>query len=763
VNRHARFFSSVMALSLVLPYSAHAQSESVSEANQGSSSDNVGDIIVTADRRSQRLSDVPSAIIALDGDAISERGLREVRDLEAVSPNLAIRAAYGNAGNPIITIRGVGLADFNENNSSSAGVYVDDIYLVSPVMLTFGLFDTERVELLKGPQGTLYGRNTTSGAINFISRQPTAQFQANAKLSYDNFDRFNAEIGAGGPLSDTLGIRVAALTDVGGDYIDNRFIGKRTGGRDLFAGRFMLKWEPSADFNALFNVHTGSDRSDIGHYQHVGLLDPVTFAPCAPLLTKGVPDSTCVDILGYADTVGDTQAGEYNKTGKVDYDSWGTSLVLKYDFGGFNLTSISGYEKFDGTRPDDADASANQLLEIDYAFGIDQFSQELRLSGETGPVDWILGGYFGTDTITSRNVYDVLRDLRPSTGFDPINGVNRAANPYRQKTDTYAIFGHTVWSLTDQLKFEAGLRYSYERRTFRTVTLFEESPADLASISLGPDGVFLDESRSLRNENILWSANLNYKTDGGTLLYAKIGNGFKSGGFNGGIPLTAAEVVPYRPEKLTSYEAGVKGSMLNRAVRFDLNAFYYDYRDMQVFAVVDSGGAAVQILTNAANSRIYGAEASVTAQLAPTFEVSTSVGLLNARYRDANIAGRDASGQRLATSPKLSVTTGFDFNQPLGSVNLLLSGNAKYQSSEIMDVYDFGSGPAFPIIQKPYWLVDGRMGIGSSDERIELTVFVKNLFDLRPLNGALGLPTYGLGEYSYQQQRQIGVALFGKF
>jgi len=753
--------TSGLAIALSFFWSNGAVAQEATTSPQVADSD---EIIVTAERRSQRLSDVPAAISAVDGDDLQERNLREVRDLEAIAPNLAIRSSYGNAGNPVITIRGVGLADFNENNSSSAGVYVDEVYQVSPAQLAFGLFDIDRVELLKGPQGTLYGRNTTSGAINFIARQPTAQFEATGRLSYDNFDRFNAEVGAGGPLSDTLAFRVATLVDVGGDYINNSFIGRRTGQRDLFTGRFLLRWEPSADFNITLNVHGGSDRSDIGHYQHVGLLDPDGSGNiCPALVNTGAPDGNCVDVFGYNDLDGDNQGGAYNRTGKADYRSFGTSAIIRAELGGISLTSITAYDRFKARRPDDTDASPNRVLEVDYAFMIDQYSQEIRLNGGGGAIEWIAGGYYGRDVITSRNVYDLQADLRPVTGFDLTNGVFRAANPYRQGTTALAAFGRISWEFAERTKLELGGRYSNERRTFRTSTVLEESEADLANIGLGPDGVIIDESRAIRNENLLWSINLNHETVGDTLLYARIGNGFKSGGFNGSPPLDPAEVVPYRPESLIAYEAGVKGSLLDRRLRYDLSGFYYDYSDLQVFTVDNTGGVPVQVLTNAANARIYGAEASVTAQLFDGFDLNLAGGLLNARYRNANIGGRDVSGQRLTNAPRFSATIGFDYRQPIGALTLNIGGNAKYQSREILNQYDFGNGFVVTTTQRPYWLVDGQIGLATRNDAVELSLFVRNLFDVRPLTGALGLPDFGLAEYSYGQGRRIGVALTGRF
>jgi iron complex outermembrane receptor protein len=725
-----------------------------------------GAIIVTAQRREQAAIDVAATISVLGNEEIVERGLYEVQDIGRLVPNVTIEGQYGNASNPLITIRGVGLEDFNDNNSSPAGVYVDDVYLVAPPMLAFGLFDLERVEVLKGPQGTLYGRNTTAGAVNFVTARPTTDFEGFVRTNLEEYDRFTAEGAISGPISETLAFRIAGLADTGGGYIRNRTLDRTEGDRDFLAGRALLQWEPSADVEVLLNVHAARDRSDLGQYQHVGLLaDPVSFTPCAAAIAGRTDPATCVDPFGYSDTDGDVDAGDYNKRGRVDYDSFGTSATIKANLSkAVSLTSVTAFEGFDGTRFEDSDGSPNRLIEIDYGVDVEQFSQEIRLNGEAPRLDWIVGGYFGTDTIRVSNDYDVFADFRPLTGGPDFATVFFARNAYVQKTDVYAVFGHGFYEVADRLTAELGLRYANERRTFRTVSSFIESEADLASIGLGPDGTFLDESRAIEDDNLLWSVGLSYDTGWG-IVYGKVSNGFKSGGFNGGIPFSPEEVVPFGEETLIAYELGIKGTFPAIDLQFEVAGFYYDYSDLQVFTLADTGTSAVpvQILTNAADSEIYGLDGNVLWSPAAGLDFNLGVGLLSAKYLEADIGGRDLSGASLTNAPEVSIVGGASYEHHLGSWRAVLDLDARYQSREVLENIAVLPDVDTTVRQAGFALVDARLAIGTSDGQFEFALYAKNLFDARPVVNILTVVDFGFSEYTYMQPRRFGLSVLKRF
>jgi iron complex outermembrane receptor protein len=726
------------------------------------------EIVVTAQRREQALSDVPATINAFTGEQLNNLGVTQTNDLGLLTPNLSIGGAYAGSSNPIITIRGVGLSDFNDNNSSPAGGYVDEVYFVSPPMLAFSLFDVERVEVLKGPQGTLYGRNTTAGALNFISRRPTDQFEAGLRVDGESYDRLLSEVYVSGPLGDRLSGRIAAIGETGGGFINNRVSGREDGDRDYAAGRVLLGWAPTDAIDVLFNLHAGRDRSDLGQYQHAGLLDPTSGGLCAAASAGRTDPTACVDAFGYSDVDGDVDAGDYNKVADVDYDNTGGSVRVDWDLGGPSLTSITAFETFGGLRREDADGSPNGLIEIDYDVDVDQISEELRLSFETDTGDWILGAYYGRDEIDVTNTSDVLRDLRttlvgspgvPPSGFLPIGAdpagtfAAQFANAYTQETTAAALFGHVIWRLSEHWNAQTGVRYTSEERAFRTRTRYDEDPAELTGYGLPADGVFLDEARSIDYSDTSWTLGVSYEPTDDHLYYASASRGFKSGGFNGGIPLTPDEVVPYDPETLLAYELGAKITVANGRGQFNASAFYYDYSDLQVFTVVNTGATPVQILTNAANAEIYGLDAEAVIRPLDGLDINLGLGLLSAEYVNANIGGRNRSGETLVNSPELSFNASLRYERPIvgGRAFALLSG--RYQSEQTVE------NEIAPVRQEGYWITDLRLGFGAEDGRWQVAAYAKNLADARPLTGRLTLTDLGFAELTYGQPRRVGISL----
>lgn len=735
---------------------------------QDASGPGLEEVIVTAQRRQQSLADVPATVNAFTGRQLTELGVTQTSDIGLLTPNLSISGAYAGSSNPVITIRGVGLSDFNDNNASPAGGYVDEVYFVSPPMLAFSLFDVERVEILKGPQGTLYGRNTTAGAVNFISRRPTNDLEAGVRIEAESYDRGLSEAYISGPLGSSVSARFAAIGETGGDFIENRVTGDEVAGRDYAAARALLTWTPSRSIDVLFNVHGGRDRSGLGQYQHAGLFDPLTGDLCAAALA-GKIDPACVDVFGYSDADRDPYAGDYNKQGDVDYDNGGASIRADWDFGGPVLSSISAYEQFGGLRREESDASPHSLLEIDYDVEVEQISQELRLAFKSGAADWLIGAYYGDDRIDVTNTYDDLRDLRPTlaglpgvapSGFLPIDfdpaGVFAAkfGNTYRQDTTATAAFGHVISAFTDRWKYQAGLRYTREERSFRTVSSYLEDPVELTGYGLAADGIFIDESLSIDASDLSWTLGLSYEPNADALYYASASRGFKSGGFNGGIPLSSDEVVPYDEETLLAYEIGTKHTVHGGRAQLDVSAFYYDYTDLQVFTVANTGATPVQILTNAADAEIYGLDAEAILRATDRLDIRLGLGLLSAEYVNADIGGRDRSGETLVNSPELSFNGSIRYEHPisnLGVASFLVS--SRYQSRQLLE------DEIAPIHQDGHWIADLRFALGADDGHWEIAVFAKNLFDEQTLTDSLTLSDFGFAELTYGQPRRIGISL----
>ncbi len=316
----------------------------------------IEEIVVTAQRREQPRQSVPLTVDAISGIELTKLRVHDLEKLGRYLPNVDIKRAFG-AVVPLISIRGVSLQDFNLINNPAVGVYLDDVYLASTGMLDFAIFDVERLEVIKGPQGTLYGRNTTGGAINVIPRKPLPGFEAFVRLDVGDYDlrEFEGVINGGG---ETLAMRLSAFSRRQGEgFVRNRVTGNDIGEVSIDAVRGQIAWQPVDTFSLRLNVHAGRNESDAASYEHVSLLDPVTFDICEPIMQGRVDPFRCVDIMGYTDTDLDPYTGDYNLEPVIDNATSGAALTVNWRRGGLELTSITGFEEFDRFQQDQTDAN----------------------------------------------------------------------------------------------------------------------------------------------------------------------------------------------------------------------------------------------------------------------------------------------------------------------------------------------------------------------------------------------------------------------
>lgn len=772
--------SFVVALAVALPSAASAQDQAGAQSGEG-----IGDIVVTAQRREQNLQDVPVAVTAFSGDAIADLGIQSSADIAGIVPNLEIGLPAGEGNQPLIYIRGVGLSDTNSNNAGPNGVYVDEVYIASPGAQTFQLFDLERVEVLKGPQGTLYGRNATGGAINFISAKPSRDFRAQASLSYASFDTISGEAAVGGPISDAARFRIAGTGTHSNGYVHNLLTGRRENGQGSFALRGQLAFDVTDNFDALLNVHGGKVDTRSPQFRSLGLFDPDTgfTTPCAP---AAIMANQCGNVLGYVSPQG-FHDGNYNKSERLEVGNWGTSARLNWDLGGATLTSISAYDWNDKTHREDSDASPDSLLQIDYKVRSESFTQELRLSGAGGGVNWVAGVYYLHETLRQNQTVDLFRDLRaltpdggaylPMADDDPFPPVLFSRTLNRQRTDAASIFGQVEIELTPALRATIGGRYNYERKTFFASAQYEEG-----AITFGPyteDGVdhdavtvpvpggiapnyAFDNRKSFKN--VSFKVGLDYDVTDDVMAYASVSTGFKSGGFNGGFldfdPAQAAiQAQPFDEETLTAYEIGLKSTLLDRRLRFNAAAFYYDYKDLQLYTLVNTGLVPLSLLDNAANATIYGAEFEMIARPVDRLDITLNLGLLDTEIKNFVTAAADYSGNRLPLSPKLTFSGIVNYDVPLSSgLALAIQPSFSYRSGQY-----FSTDNSPLMKQDGYWLLGGRIALKDEGGRWEVALFGRNLTRKKYINYAVDLSDFGFIEQFRGEPRMFGIELRGKY
>ncbi|MBO9710317.1 MAG: TonB-dependent receptor [Caulobacter sp.] len=715
----------------------------------------IEEIVVTAQKRAENLQDVPVSVTALTADTLAARGVNNVLALNNMAPGMRI-SANDAAANPKIYIRGVGLSDFNPNASSGVGVYVDGVYIGSPLAQMAGFYDLAQVEVLRGPQGTLYGRNTNGGAINITTKRPTQHFTADASVEYATFNAVTAEAAVGGPIiADKLAFRAAAQVAKDDGYTYNRVTGNDVNAADHWAGRLSLLYTPTDDFELLAQVNRYVNRGDAIAPQHRALFPvaPDAAGPdglCAP---NAYASGACTDLLGYADTDRNSRAIDANLEGKDKVDLFGASTQATWSFNDMQLVSVTAWQWAHRNDLENTDGSPLQMLEINYRSRQHQFTQELRLQSASpaARLNWVLGAYFMAETVQDNTRQDTLRDLRPMfvtpdnpTGVSPENSVAVFGWPYTQKTKGYAVFGQADYKITDKLTGTVGLRWSADDKQMDYKSQIEDGLV-----------VLLTSNQSKTFSALSGRLGLRYEVTPDANVYATYNRGYKSGGFFGGLATTPEEVEPYDNETLDAYEIGMKSEFFDRRVRLNVSGFYYDYKNQQVFAQALRNGLTVLVLDNAANSKVYGGEAEITARPIQPLTLTAGVSLLHAKYGDYFSEGQDFTGNWLPQSPKVTFNTSATWVAPLANGSSVVANvDANYSSK----VY-FDNSNASRLSQDSVWIAGAQVSWRSPDQKIEAGAFARNLFDKTYVVSISNIDSLGEDLLSMNRPRSLGVFL----
>lgn len=717
----------------------------------------VAEIVVTANKRTERLQDVPMSVSALGSEQLQDQRIVSALDLNAVSPLLRVSSGDA-AANPKIFIRGTGISDFNPSASSGVGIYVDGVYVGSPLAQLSAFYDLARIEVLRGPQGTLYGRNTTGGAINVITNRPSSRSEGLLGVEYGSFNTVQADAALTGPLGADLSYRLSGQYLRSDGYSRNRIDGSRIGAQNRYALRGQLLYSPSDSFELLAQGSFFRSRGDAVVIKHRALFpsDEAYAGADGLCLPQHYNDGLCTDALGYADTSTDPYSVETNVDREDAVDVVSASLQATIGLPFADLVLISAYQ--DAWRDDfeNTDASPLPMIEARYHSVQREFSQEVRLQSRgKGPVRWVAGVYYMRDYLRDDSSYDILRVLRPlfvspenPSGASLEDSVALFGWPYVQKTDSYALFGQLDWDLAPRLTVTAGLRWSADDKA-----MDYRSQAEDGTVVL----VALRDSRRFSD----WSGRLglSYELSDTARLYATYNRGYKSGGFFGGFATTAEELQPYDNETLDAYEAGFKTEFANRRMRASLSGFYYKYRNQQVFSLEERNEVTVQVLTNAGKSHAYGGEAELAGSPLPGLDINLSAGWLEAKIDEFVTLGTDYSGNRPQHAPRWTLAGGFAYEAGLsGGSALRLSANANWRSK----VY-FDNSMRDRLSEGGKATVDAQLSWRSADQHLELGVFGKNLFDTVSLAGVAPLESFGVDLLNYAPPRRLGLFLRAGF
>ncbi len=742
---------------------------------------NAGEIVVTAQRRNQVLTDVGLSITAVDGQALVDRNITQAEDLAKLVPGLSV--SDSGFSTPIYTLRGVGVNEPSAGSSSSVAVYVDEVPLAFPVLTQGAAFDLQRVEVLKGPQGTLYGQNSTGGAINYIAAKPTDAFEAGILGTIGRFARGQIEGYVSGPLSDTIKARVAGRYAFGDDWQRSLTRDDGLGKIENYTGRAIVEWEPVSSFRATLNVNGWVDKSDTTAAQLVAVFPGNVARVDRDIVVVDAAGAPVIGANGLVVTRPDLLAGDNARD--ADFDGGVDlarddrfiqgSLRLDLDLNeAITLTSITSYADFDRESVTDFDGiGIATLYRGAQTSRIKTFAQEVRLSAEFGPFQWLVGANYGRDR--TRDIVD--QNITDSSQVQNIFGrrATGAAIDVSQRIENFAAFTNLEFELSEQLSVSGGIRYSRDERRFRgcgTVRDAFSAPAYTGLINffragagLAPVGqlavgdcigiytsaaaaaedtenppLFTStlSNRVLKEDNVPWTVNVNWNPTPRSLIYGRISRGFKAGNFS---TLNTTDNVAYRPvvqEELTAYELGARASF-GRMLRVEGAIFQYDYVDKQLRARINVGPpfGNINAQDTIPESRIRGAEGSVVLRPARGLTLSGSGTYIDSeirRYTGQTVDGvlQDQSGSRFNFTPKLSLNGDINYTRPITETLGAFAGvNVAYRSKTSAVFNPPGASQVnldlFDI--RAYTTVDAQFGVEGPDGSWRAFVWGKNIFD----------------------------------
>jgi len=682
-------------------------------------------VTVTAQRRVENIREVPISISTLKGeklDVINSAGL-DIRMLAARIPSLNIESSFGRTF-PRFYVRGLGNTDFDLNASQPVSLVVDDIVQESPILKGFPVFDIDQVEVLRGPQGTLFGRNSPAGVIKFDSTRPTRNVEGYFNASFATHKSLNMEGAVNVPIADAWAMRVSAMTQQRDDYVRNTVDGptKEFEGYTDSAARVQFLYQPSAAFSGLLNVH-GRDMKGTSRLFR------------ANIIQRGTNDL----VPGF-----NRKEVSFDGQSVQDMDSLGANLRLKWTLDGMTLHAITGYETVDVFSRGDIDGGYGAVFappsgpgvipfSAESADGLPehrQLSQEVRLeSNNKGPFNWLAGLYYFDEEITV-----------DSFSFDSLAG--GAQNGYarqHQRNKAWAAYGTVNYAPTDRLKLRGGLRYTSDRKDF--VAERFKSPLAFfgAADHIGP------LRANPKDTNVSWDLSANYALDRDTNVYARVANGFRAPSIQGRI-LFGDEVTVANSETVQSYEAGWKQDLFNRRARLGVSVFHYTLKDMQLTAV--GGGANFNRLINADRAVGKGLEVDFQANLSDAIQMTLGASYNDTEIRDPNLKvavcgsgctvrnRRDAAGlafingNPLPMSPKWVGNFTLRYQVPMGDGDFFVYTDWAWRSKINFFLYD-------SVEYTGKSMVEGGLRVGYKWDKYEVALFGRNITDQTRIVGGI--------------------------
>lgn len=749
----------IVIASALHPTIGFTQEESTPEIEEEQKTVGIEVIIVSATKRAESVQDIPLSVTAFSQTQLDMKGAANIAGIQESTPNLNFTAQSAGQNASRITLRGIGTETLVGGGDPGVALHIDGVYVGRNSAAAGDVFDVERLEVLRGPQGTLYGRNSTGGSINIVTKKPTFENEGYVDFTVGNYNERRVRAVANVPLTENLSSRVSILSHSHDGYIDNLYeYGRDSNDKDSHSGRLQLLYETDSGNEYLFR----------GYYSKMGGAGPGSVFLGEDIdTTNGYPagylvginsDPAGAPVIADAYGLGRTITGDAIKDRPTDLHQvrkdtpeFVDMLIQGLDFeANINLSdsvllkSITSYQTNDNEILVDADNS-ELAIETRYRNNMaSQYSQELNFISQTDdPFQWILGAYFYHEELTERFQTTTPAGLVPidtalPPGAVPGGGGIGQLRIAGHEVDSVALFAQLSYEITDKLSVTGGVRYTRdEKEQFREIGGSVDITNNLQFMT-GAVGPLPPDSGQASFSEVSYRFSTDYKLTDDSLLFASYARGYKSGGFdfNGGQLTDASELVPYEPEYVNAIEIGTKNRLFDNTVILNITAFHYDYEDLQVFRLTGFG----PLTDNAAQSTIQGLEIEVKYEPTENFKIDASLGYLDATYGEytIDIPPTDFAGKTLNYAPEYTGNIGAEYVVPLEDAYLTARVDWSYRD----DTY-FDRANTELDTQEAYSLVNARLRYDTDEFYIDL--WVRNLADKDYVTGQLINPPFACG------------------
>ena len=725
----------------------------------------IEEIIVTAQKREQNVQDVGISISAFSGEQLIELGYSNAQQVTALAAGVVTAQPNGEA-NYSMSIRGAVSSDFSSNNESPVAVYLDEAYISQMSGAGFMLFDMDRVEILRGAQGTLFGRNATGGLVHYVTRKPEQELSGYAKATVGEYSQFRFEGAVGGGIGDTVSARLSVATHHNDGYVTNRLTpGKKLNNAKDWAVRGQLLFTPSEELDVLLNVR-GS-----GQDIRTGFFDFKT-ANIFGQYTPGEPSIT----LEYEDTDNDPYAGDYDSEGYNDAETLGASATVKWTRPNFTLTSITDFQSVEREYLEDTDASPVPWGTLALSTDADQFSQELRLEGDTDRLKWVAGLYYLDIDIADANggefnlfadIFALVLDLFPlytpeeqALAFVP--GLERGVdNPYTIDTQSFSAFGQIEYEFSEQWTGILGLRWIDEDKDFIYANNLVRFIPGATKFNGNPNIIATLDTRDLSSADSLIAARaqVDFRPNDDVLLYFSYNHGVRAGGYN--VPFfpladSSDKNFNYDPEEVDVFEAGFKWTLADGTARLNGAVYRNNYKDYQAFDVV-----VIDAITSNRDADMWGFELELNATPADGLDLLLGVG-----YNDAEVVLDGGRKSRPVMSPEWNLNGLARYEWPAFDGSIAIHGDFSYLSSQL-----YGLSGSGVLAEGSYVVANTSIRYAPEGKRWEVAVFANNVFDEEyrvqkfDLSGNLwvGDGIAGMVQEYYGRPRWVGASFMYSF